>query len=53
MIDEKISSQFQKQKNNQNLNEKSRVLKLFFSAIMTLSTGLIKEVINSKSNLED
>lgn len=54
MIDEKISSQFQKQKNNQNLNEKSRVLKLAFSAHNRhLSTGLIKEVINSKSNLED
>jgi ABC-type bacteriocin/lantibiotic exporter with double-glycine peptidase domain len=53
MAEERENVQFRKQKNNQNLNEKSRVLKLAFATHNRhYSNGLIKEILNSKSNLE-
>ena len=49
MGDEQTNTQFRKQKNTQNLNEKSRILKLAFSVHNRhLSESSIKEVINSK-----
>jgi hypothetical protein len=50
MAEERENVQFRKQKNNQNLNEKSRVLKLAFATHNRhYSNGLIKEILNSKS----
>ena len=49
MGDEQTNTQFRKQKNTQNLNEKSRILKLAFSVHSRhLSESSIKEVISSK-----
>ena len=54
MGDEQSDTNFQKQKSTQNLNEKSSVLKSVFALHNRhISSGTIKEVINSKSNLED
>ena len=50
MGDEQTNTQFRKQRNTQNLNEKSRILKLAFSVHNRhLSDSSVKEVINSKS----
>ena len=54
MADEQINTQFRKQKNNQNLNEKSSILKSAFSIHNRhLSTSSIKEAINSKPESEN
>ena len=54
MADEQINTQFRKQKNNQNLNEKSSILKSAFSIHNRhLSTSSIKEAINSKPEPEN
>jgi uncharacterized protein (DUF2267 family) len=53
MGDEQSDTNFQKQKNTQNLNEKSSVLKSTFALHNRhISSGSIKEVINSKPNLK-
>ncbi len=53
MGDEQSDTNFQKQKNTQNLNEKSSVLKSVFALHNRhISSGTIKEVINSKPNLK-
>ena len=53
MGDEQSDTNFQKQKNTQNLNEKSSVLKSVFALHNRhISSGSIKEVINSKPNLK-
>ena len=54
MADEQINTQFRKQKNNQNLNEKSSILKSAFSIHNRhLSASSIKEAINSKPESEN
>ena len=53
MGDEQSDTNFQKQKNTQNLNEKSSVLKSVFALHNRhISSGTIKEVINSKPDLK-
>ena len=54
MAEDQKQANFRKQKNNQNVNEKSRILKIALSTHNRhFSIGLIKETINSKSNLEN
>ena len=51
MTDGETDKELLEQKNNQNLNEKSRILKTAFSSHNRHLTGsFIKEIINSKSN---
>ena len=53
MGDEQSDTNFQKQKSTQNLNEKSSVLKSVFALHNRhISSGTIKEVINSKPDLK-
>ena len=53
MGDEQSDTKFQKQKNTQNLNEKSNVLKSVFALHNRhISSGTIKEVINSKPDIK-
>ena len=54
MAEDQKQANFRKQKNNQNVNEKSRILKIALSTHNRhFSIGFIKETINSKSNLEN
>ena len=53
MGDEQSDTKFRKQKNTQNLNEKSSVLKSVFAFHNRhISSGAIKEIINSKPDLK-
>ena len=53
MADEQNNKSLKKQKNTQNLNEKSNVLKLIFALHnRNISSGSIKEVINSKPDIK-
>ena len=53
MGDEQSDTEFRKQKNTQNLNEKSSVLKSVFAFHNRhISSGAIKEIINSKPDLK-
>ena len=54
MGDEQSNTKFRKQKNTQNLNEKSSVLKSVFAFHNRhISSGAIKEIINSKPDLKN
>ena len=54
MGDEQSDTKFRKQKNTQNLNEKSSVLKSVFAFHNRhISSGAIKEIINSKPDLKN
>ena len=53
MGDEQSDTKFRQQKNTQNLNEKSSVLKSVFAFHNRhISSGAIKEIINSKPDLK-